>query len=75
MSRWGLNKNVRKHEMEAIVRKLQHRRVVEPEKGHLQFSVRGKIVESKQISNWMKRYNVIETETYIPNSGASESSA
>jgi hypothetical protein len=48
------------------VRKRQKRKLVETDKGHLVFEVRGSKVELQKIERWMKRYNVADSFLYAP---------
>ncbi|KAH7068606.1 Tetratricopeptide repeat-domain-containing protein [Paraphoma chrysanthemicola] len=70
ISQWGKDKNVKTHEMQAIVRKRQKRRLVETDKGQLAFDVRGKLVESQKIERWMKRNSILESVLYAPSPAA-----
>ena len=72
VSQWGWDKNVKPSEMSAIVRKRQHRRVVEAGKGELKFRVRGNEVSVNKIARWMDRNRVPEDQVYIPSSTAGE---
>ncbi|KAH7406458.1 hypothetical protein DE146DRAFT_647548 [Phaeosphaeria sp. MPI-PUGE-AT-0046c] len=67
---WGGDKNVKTHEMQAIVRKRQKRTLVEKGKGQLVFNVRGNLVEPNKIERWMKRNGVVESALYAPSPGA-----
>lgn len=52
------------HEMKAIVRKRQRRKLVETNKGELEFEVRGSQVQQQKIERWMKRHGVVESSLY-----------
>lgn len=56
--------------MQAIVRKQQHRRLVEPEKRDLNFKVLNFAVKSEKIDTWMKRNNVAGDAIYAPSPAA-----
>ncbi|KAJ9636760.1 hypothetical protein H2199_007754 [Coniosporium tulheliwenetii] len=71
ISQWRKDKNVKTHEMEAIVRKQQQRRLVEREKGRLAFTVRGKEVKPQKIDRYMKRKEIPEGVVYAPSPAAS----
>ncbi|OAL48572.1 TPR-like protein [Pyrenochaeta sp. DS3sAY3a] len=58
ISQWKMDKNVKPREMAAIVRKRQQRKLIEPERGELVFSVRGQVVEPPKIDRWMKGKNI-----------------
>ncbi|ORY17830.1 Tetratricopeptide repeat-domain-containing protein [Clohesyomyces aquaticus] len=75
ISQWGKDKNVKPREMEAIVRKRQNRKLLEPNKGPLMFEVRGGQVEPQKIKRWMKRHDVAESFLYAPSPAASTPSA
>lgn len=53
-----MDKNIKPREMAAIVRKRQQRKLIEPERGELVFSVRGQVVEPSKIDRWMKGKNI-----------------
>ncbi|KAL1592977.1 hypothetical protein SLS59_009447 [Nothophoma quercina] len=65
------DKNVKPHEMQAIVRKRLKRKLVETKKGPLAFEVRGSQVEQQKIERWMKRHKVVESALYAPSPAAS----
>ncbi|KAJ4305590.1 hypothetical protein N0V90_001121 [Kalmusia sp. IMI 367209] len=75
ISQWGKDKNVKKHEMKAIVRKHQKRKLDETNKGPLAFEVRGNQVELQKIERWMKRHEVEDNSLYAPSPAASTPSA
>jgi hypothetical protein len=70
LTQWGLDKNVKPNEMNAIVRKRQRRRLIETDKGELVFKVRGSVVESEKIDRWMKRNRVSESVPYAASPAA-----
>nr|RBQ98924.1 hypothetical protein FVER53263_03224 [Fusarium verticillioides] len=71
ITKWGKDKNVKKVEMKAIVRKHQQREIVETDKRKLCFTVRGKEVDAGKIDRWMDRNNVPRNDLYAPSSAAS----
>lgn len=54
--------------MKAIVRKRQHRTLVDTRKAKLAFRVRGQIVDPEDIERWMRRHNVQKDELYVRSS-------
>jgi hypothetical protein len=66
ISRWGWDKNIKYHEMEAIVRKQQQRKLVETEKGRLRFTVRKRNVDPVKIRRWMEREGITEDALFAP---------
>lgn len=64
ITQWGQDKNIKKAEMKAIVRKNQERKLLHPQKGLLAFEVRDIVVETEKIERWMKRNNIIESSLY-----------
>jgi hypothetical protein len=50
--------------MKAIVRRRQHRKLLEPDKRELGFTVRGNLVDLRKIERWMKRYHVSSDMLY-----------
>jgi hypothetical protein len=64
---------VNREEMQAIVRKRQKRKLVEPNKGELVFEVRGSQVQPRKIERWMKRHEVADSFLYAPSPAACES--
>jgi hypothetical protein len=56
--------------MKAIVRKRQERRVEEPDKPDLNFSLGGQLVPEEKIDRFMKRENIPADAVYSPLSGA-----
>jgi len=70
VSQWGWDKNVKRGEMSAIVRKRQHRKVFETGKGKLKFRIRGNEVPVEKIDRWMCRNGVPEDQAYVPSSTA-----
>ncbi|EON63691.1 hypothetical protein W97_02919 [Coniosporium apollinis CBS 100218] len=75
ISQWDKDKNVKTHEMKAIVRKRQQRRLVESEKGKQTFTVRGKEVKPPKIERWMKKNDIPEGVVYAPSPAESTPSA
>ncbi|KND88439.1 Vegetative incompatibility protein HET-E-1 [Tolypocladium ophioglossoides CBS 100239] len=71
LKRWKVGKNITRSEMKAIVRKQQRRKLAEPEKGELQFKVRGEPVSKGKIHRFMRRDCIPHDATYSPASGAS----
>ena len=67
---WKKDKNVKTEEMRAIVRKRQTRKLVECDKGNLDFRVRGSRVPPQKIKRWMKRHEVDDSALYVPSSAA-----
>jgi hypothetical protein len=70
LSQWGKDKNIKPNEMKAIVRKKQQRKLVETDKGGLNFRLRGNLVESEKIDRWMKRNGIPEEMEYAPSLAA-----
>jgi hypothetical protein len=58
--------------MKAIVRKRQHRTLVESDKAELTFKVRGQMVDTEDIERWMRRHDVSKDEPYIQSPEACE---
>ncbi|KAG9196844.1 hypothetical protein G6514_003818 [Epicoccum nigrum] len=75
ISQWGQDKNIKPQEMQAIVRKRQERKLIEPHKRELVFEVRGNEVDRQKIERWMKRHNVSDSFLYAPSPAASTPSA
>ncbi|KAJ4127679.1 hypothetical protein NW765_016160 [Fusarium oxysporum] len=75
ITKWGKDKNIKKVEMTAIVRKHQQREILEPGKRKLCFTVRGREVEADKIDRWMDRNNVPRNDLYAPSPAASTPSA
>ncbi|KAF5972154.1 hypothetical protein FBULB1_8876 [Fusarium bulbicola] len=75
ITKWGKDKNVKKVEMKAIVRKHQQREILETEKRKLCFIVRGREVDTGKIDRWMDRNNVPRNDLYAPSPAASHSPA
>lgn len=65
----GADKNVKRDEMKAIVRKQQRRKILE-DKGGFVFRVRGRIVEQEKITRFMKQNSVSESHLYSPSLAA-----
>ncbi|PVH70226.1 hypothetical protein DL98DRAFT_388852, partial [Cadophora sp. DSE1049] len=66
LSQWGLDKKVKPHEMKAIVKKRQRRRLVETDKGELVFKLRGNLVEPHKIDRWMRKNGIMQNTAYSP---------
>ncbi|WKT45107.1 Tetratricopeptide repeat [Fusarium oxysporum f. sp. vasinfectum] len=75
ITKWGKDKNIKKVEMTAIVRKHQQREILETGKRKLCFTVRGREVEADKIDRWMDRNNVPRNDLYAPSPAASTPSA
>ncbi|RKK19638.1 hypothetical protein BFJ66_g6477 [Fusarium oxysporum f. sp. cepae] len=75
ITKWGKDKNIKKVEMTAIVRKHQQREILETGKRKLCFTVRGREVEADKINRWMDRNNVPRNDLYAPSPAASTPSA
>ncbi|KAF2011963.1 hypothetical protein BU24DRAFT_425788 [Aaosphaeria arxii CBS 175.79] len=75
ISQWKKDKNIKKTEMQAIVRKQQRRNVQEPDKPPLWFTVRDSSVNPEKIHRWMRRNNVSMNDLYSPASAATTPSA
>ncbi|KAF5637361.1 kinesin light chain 2 [Fusarium tjaetaba] len=71
ITKWGRDKNIKKVEMAAIVRKHQQREILETDKRKLRFTVRGREVEANKIDRWMDRNNVPRNDLYAPSPAAS----
>lgn len=72
LEKWGAVKNIKNAEMKAIVRKQQHRRLVQPEKRDLHFVLRGRHVPQEKIDRFMKREGITDDDLYAPESGGSK---
>jgi hypothetical protein len=72
LSQWKLDKNVKLDEMKAIVRKRQHRRIIETSKKELNFRIRGDTVPPQKIDRWIKSYGISEHVVYAPSPAAGE---
>ncbi|KAK2934841.1 hypothetical protein FoTM2_006088 [Fusarium oxysporum f. sp. vasinfectum] len=70
ITKWGKDKNIKKVEMTAIVRKHQQREILETGKRKLCFTVRGREVEADKIDRWMDRNNVPRNDLYAPSPAA-----
>ncbi|KAF3000914.1 hypothetical protein E8E13_008418 [Curvularia kusanoi] len=70
ISQWGHDKNVKRHEMQAIVRKHQKRKLMETDKRPLVFEVRGNEVDRQKIERWMKRHDASDSFLYEPDPAA-----
>jgi hypothetical protein len=70
ISEWNLDKNIKPQEMQAIVRKQLERKLVEPNKRELVFSVRDNRVDLKKIDRWMKNHKIPENALYHPSPAA-----
>ncbi|XPS78709.1 hypothetical protein M3J09_010715 [Ascochyta lentis] len=75
ISQWKQDKKVKPQEMQAIVRKRQRRKLLEPHKRELVFEVRNSQVQPQKIERWMRRNDVAESFLYSPNSLSSTPSA
>ncbi|PNP80473.1 hypothetical protein FNYG_06072 [Fusarium nygamai] len=75
ITKWGKDKNIKKAEMTAIVRKHQQREILETGKRKLCFTVRDKEVDAAKIDRWMDRNNVPRNSLYVPSPAASTPSA
>ncbi|KAL2687644.1 hypothetical protein Neosp_005206 [[Neocosmospora] mangrovei] len=71
ISQWGKDKNIKRVEMEAIVRKQQQRKLAESDKRELVFTVRDSTVEQHKIDRWMKSHKVPQDVLYAPSPVAS----
>jgi hypothetical protein len=65
-----LDKNIKPDEMEVIVKKRQQRKLVETDKGELNFRIRGSEVLTEKIDRWMKRKGISEDLVYAPSPAA-----
>lgn len=70
MNQWKADKNIKKSEMPHIVRRRQKRRLQEPEKPDLVFTVRGREVDARKIDRWMQANKTAEDELYAPSPAA-----
>ncbi|KAF5605945.1 kinesin light chain 2 [Fusarium subglutinans] len=70
ITKWGKDKNVKKVEMKAIVRKHQQREILETDKRKLCFTVRGREVDAGKIDRWMERNDVPRNDLYAPSPAA-----
>ncbi|KAF5633432.1 kinesin light chain 2 [Fusarium sp. NRRL 52700] len=70
ITKWGKDKNIKKPEMTAIVRKHQQREILETDKRKLCFTVRGREVDAGKINRWMDRNNVPRNDLYAPSPAA-----
>jgi hypothetical protein len=68
-----MDKNIKHEEMQAIVRKRQHRKLFENNKAELVFTVRDNAVEPQKVDRWMKRNDVPESFPYAPSPAACKS--
>ncbi|EEU42495.1 uncharacterized protein NECHADRAFT_80092 [Fusarium vanettenii 77-13-4] len=66
ISQWGKDKNIKRVEMEAIVRKQQQRKLADSDKRELAFTVRDRTVEQHKIDRWMKSHKVPQDLLYAP---------
>lgn len=64
LKKWKLGKYIKHREMAAIVRKMQHRTLIEVDKGDLTFEVRNKPVEIERIRRWMRTHDVASDDLY-----------
>jgi hypothetical protein len=67
---WKKDKNVKKREMECIVRKRQWRHLVETDRRELVFTIRGKPLDMGKVDRWMAGHNVSGSMLYSPGSRA-----
>ena len=58
--------------MKAIVRKRQHRTILESDKSELAFKVRDHMVETEDIERWMRRNGVPNDHLYCQSPEACE---
>jgi hypothetical protein len=65
-----LDKNIKPNEMEVIVKKRQQRKLVETDKGELNFRIRGSEVPTEKIDRWMRRKGISEDLVYAPSPAA-----
>jgi len=65
-----MDKNIKHEEMQAIVRKRQHRNLIEDNKADLVFTVRGNAVDPQKVDRRMKRNHVPESFAYAPSPAA-----
>lgn len=70
--KWGCNKNIKSDEMSAIVRKRQKRKIDEPQKPELVFSVRGSEVKKHKIDRWMKDCAISQNTVFAPSPAAGQ---
>ncbi|KAK3370648.1 hypothetical protein B0H63DRAFT_441076 [Podospora didyma] len=75
ISKWGLDKKVKPHEYQAIVRKRQRRKLVDTHRGELAFTVRGVEVDNQKIERWMKGRGISDHLPYALIPAASTPSA
>ncbi|KAI8718480.1 Clr5 domain-containing protein [Fusarium sp. LHS14.1] len=71
ISQWGKDKNIKRVEMAAIVRKRQQRKLAESDKRELVFTVRDSTVEPHKIDRWMNSHKVPQDLLYAPSPAAS----
>jgi hypothetical protein len=64
ISQWRKDKKIKLHEMQAIVRKRQRRKLIENSKAELVFEV-----PPQKIERWIKRHEVVESFLYAPSPG------
>ncbi|KIN05215.1 hypothetical protein OIDMADRAFT_66026, partial [Oidiodendron maius Zn] len=70
ITQWGFDKNVKPKEMKGIVKLRQRRRLLETDKGELQFAVRGQKVDPAKIDRFMTRHAIPQSQLYSPSSVA-----
>jgi hypothetical protein len=75
LAKWNVGKKIRRNEMKAIVRKRQIRKVEEPDKRDLTFTLRGEVVPEAKVDRWMKRKQIPTDAVYSPSSGAGKFSS
>ncbi|KAF3003733.1 hypothetical protein E8E13_009414 [Curvularia kusanoi] len=68
---WELDKNVKSHEMKAMVRILQDRKVNQPDHPNINFKIRGISVDHRKIERWMHEHNIADDKLYNPGATAS----
>lgn len=56
--------------MQAIVRKRQYRKLIEPQRPGLISIIRGNVVDSQKINRWMGRNSVPDNVLYAPSPAA-----
>ncbi|KAH6613895.1 Clr5 domain-containing protein [Boeremia exigua] len=70
LSKWKLDKNVKTREMKSIIRKSQHRDLVQTAQRSLRFKIRDQEVEREKVTRWMRAHDVDERQPYAPSSAA-----
>jgi hypothetical protein len=64
LKKWKAGKHIKNSEMRAIVRKRQHRKMIEHDKRPLQFTKAGEAIDMDKVNRWMKRHGIGEFELY-----------